>query len=205
MDDLRAATVERFGSVDVVCLNAGVAPIGLTLDTDLETWRWAFDVNVMGVVHGIRAFAPALVAHGAGHIVLTASTSGLATTYAMGTYSATKHAVVGIGTTLREELGSTGVGVSVLCPGPFRTRIFESERNRPTDRPGETYAVSDAVVASYKRAVAASPDPAIVADAVCEAIVANRLFVLPSPDVNASVIERLDLIRGALEPVPVTE
>ena len=73
---LRDATLERFGSVHVVCLNAGVAPVGPMFETRPEVWDWVFDVNVRGVVHGALAFAPVLAEQGAGHIVCTASIAG---------------------------------------------------------------------------------------------------------------------------------
>ena len=198
MDDLRDAALERFGGVHLVCLNAGVAPIAKVLDTSLETWRWVIDVNVMGVVHGLNSFVPALVAQGEGHVVITASAGGLSTTFAMGAYAATKHALVAIAATLQLELASTGVGVSVLCPGALRTRIFESERNRPDELAGDTHTAPERVVASYKHAVSVAADPDVVADAAYEAVVADRLFVLPSPEVNDTIIERLDAVRAAL-------
>jgi NAD(P)-dependent dehydrogenase (short-subunit alcohol dehydrogenase family) len=199
MDALRAATVERFGGVHIVCLNAGVAPIGVLLETAIETWRWTFEVNVLGVVHGIRTFGPGLVDQGEGHIVCTASAAGISTTYAMGAYTASKHAVVGIAATLREELRPAGVGVSVLCPGALRTRIFESDRDRPSELAGETYAISDDVVAAYRRAVAGAPDPSVAADAVVDAVLTNRLFVIPSPEVRGIVIERIDAVLAGLD------
>src|SRR5688572_14325212 len=149
-DALRDAAVERFGAVHVACLNAGVAPMGSLLDTPLETWRWTFDVNVTGVVNGMRSFGPALVEQGGGHLVFTASAAGLSATPFLGAYSATKHAVVGIAATLREELVGSGVGVSVLCPGVLRSGIFESERNRPADQPDIGHVAPDEVVTIYK-------------------------------------------------------
>lgn len=201
VDALRDAALDRFGAVHVACLNAGVAPISLLLETSLETWRWAIDVNVMGVVHGVRTFGPLLAEQGEGHIVCTASAAGVVTTMAMGTYSATKHAVVGLAAVLREELAPSGVGVSVLCPGPLQSRIFESERNRPAalgGADGDGGGAPEGVVALYKGAVAAAPEPAVAADAVHDAIVGDRFFVFPSPEVNGMVTERLDAIRAAL-------
>src|SRR5437899_5234567 len=91
LDDVHAfrdAVVEKFGTAHVVCLNAGVAPSGAIVDTSLATWRWLIDVNVMGVVHGIDAFAPLLVEQGDGHIVCTASDAGLTTPPSLGPYAA---------------------------------------------------------------------------------------------------------------------
>ena len=130
MHGFRDAVIDRFGAVDLVCLNAGVAVIGPITTTSVKTWQWLLDVNVLGVVHGIDAFAAGLIDQGFGHFVLTASAAGLHSSPWLGAYSATKHAVVGIATALGDELREAGVGVSVLCPGLVRTRIFESERNR---------------------------------------------------------------------------
>ena len=198
VDTLRDAAVDAFGGVHVVCLNAGVAPIGLLRDTSLETWRWTLDVNLLGVVHGIRSFCPGLVRQGEGHVVCTASSSGLASTVAMGAYTASKHAVVGLGTTLHDELRDSGVGVSIACPGPFRTRIFESERNRPDALRPETEAAPEKLAARYRKMVDRARDPDFVADAIHDGILENRLFVLPSPELNEVIGERLDAIRDAL-------
>ena len=198
MDALRDAALRAFGDVHVVCLNAGVAPVGTLLETDLDTWRWVIDVNVLGVVHGIRSFAPLLVEQGEGHIVFTSSAAGLSTTPAIGAYSASKHAVVGIATTLRDELAPCGVGVSVICPGALRTQIFQSERNRPGRIPGDGPAAAEGVASLYQRAVAKAPEPSVAAEAAYRAVVEDRLFVLPSPEVSGAIEERLEAIRIAL-------
>lgn len=193
---LRDQVVERFGTAHVVCLNAGVAPSGPMVDTSVDTWRWVMDVNVMGVVHGIDAFARGLVDQGDGHLVLTASAAGLSTTPGLGAYSATKHAVVGTAATLRAELDGTGVGVSVLCPGLVRTRIFESERNRP-DPTAESHPDPDAV-ALFRGIISDGADPADIADAVHAAVVENRLFILPTTDVAGMIRARLDEVAAEL-------
>lgn len=197
---LRDRVLDRFGAAHVVCLNAGVAPSGPIVDTSVETWRWVMDVNVMGVVHGIDAFARGLVDQGDGHLVLTASAAGLSTTPALGAYSATKHAVVGTAATLRAELAGTGVGVSVLCPGLVRTRIFESERNRP-DPAAESHPDPEAA-ALFRGIIADGVDPADIADAVHAAVVADRLFILPTTDVTGMIQARLDEVAAALPTLP---
>jgi NAD(P)-dependent dehydrogenase (short-subunit alcohol dehydrogenase family) len=192
---LRDAVLERFGAAHVVCANAGVAPTGPILGTTVDTWRWVMDVNVMGVVHTIDAFGAGLVAQGDGHFVLTASAAGLSTTPGLGAYSATKHAVVGTAATLRAELAGTGVGVSVLCPGLVRTRIFDSERNRP----GAAESHADPATAELlKGVIADGVDPAAIADAVHAAVVDDRLFVLPTTDVVGLIQARLADVAAAL-------
>lgn len=194
---LRDRAVEYYGSAHVVCFNAGVAAIGPLVRTSLETWRWLVEVNLMGVVHGLSAFLPLLVDQGEGHVVMTASAAGLISAPHLGAYAATKHAVVGLAATLRDELAGTGVGVSVVCPGTVNTGIFESERNRPADLAGETHT-DPATTAAYRAVLAASAPPSVVAEAVLDAIGANRLFVLPSPELDPLIEARIEEVRSAM-------
>ncbi len=122
----------ELGAAHLLCNNAGVAVFGqLDAMTDHD-WRWVLDVNLEGVVNGLQAFLPRMKAQsGEKHIVNTASVAGIAAFAGLGVYVATKYAVVGISESLRAEGESYGLGVSVLCPGVVRTRIFESERIRP--------------------------------------------------------------------------
>jgi NAD(P)-dependent dehydrogenase (short-subunit alcohol dehydrogenase family) len=199
VDAVRAAVLDRHGAVHLVCLNAGVSPSGPILDTDVETWRWLLEVNVLGVVHGLRAFGPQLVGQGEGHIVVTASVAGLVPTAALGAYSATKHALVGLAGALRDELGPSGVGVSLLCPANVRTRIHESERVRPAGLPGVTHTDAD-LAARYRSAVEASRlGPEDVAAAAVEAVLTDRFLVLPSPEVNPAIDAWHAQIHEAME------
>lgn len=198
MERLRDQALSATGDASVVCLNAGVASTGTVLDTDLATWQWVMDVNLFGVVHGVRAFAPALVDAGrGGHIVLTASGAGLGTAPYMGAYAASKHAVVGLAAVLREELTPAGVGVTVVCPSTIRTAIFHSERNRPAELPGGTHS-DQGMIDFYRTVVADSPPPSVVADEVLRAIRDDRLFALPSPELDPLVEERIDLVHAAM-------
>jgi len=135
VERLAATTVERFGRVDVLCNNAGVSTFNLMRDQSLEEWKWVFDVNFWGVVHGLRAFLPIMREQGTpGHVVNTASIGGLLTGAAIiGPYCATKAAVISVSETLAQELAidETPIGVSVLCPSSVDTRMMESDRTRP--------------------------------------------------------------------------
>jgi short-subunit dehydrogenase len=133
--------------------------------------------------------------------VCTASASGLISAPALGAYGATKHAVVGLAAVLRDELAPAGVGVSVVCPGVVRTRIFESERNRPGALGGPTH-VDEAQADIYLDVARQAPGPELVADAVHDAVLANRLFVLPSPEVGGMILARIDEIKAAMPPKP---
>ena len=135
VEQLAATTIERFGRVDVLCNNAGVSTFNLMRDQTLDDWRWVFDVNLWGVVHGLQTFVPIMREQGTrAHIVNTASIAGLLSGIAfIGPYAATKVAVVSISETLVQELAidQTPIGVSVLCPSSVDTRVMESERGRP--------------------------------------------------------------------------
>ena len=133
VEALARATFDRFGTAHAVCLNAGVAAGGVCWELPEKAWRWVVDVNLWGVVHGLRAFVPRLVEQDDGHVLLTASIGGLIGSPGMAPYSATKHAVIGIGESLREDLrlARAQVGVTVLCPGFTRTRMNDSGRSWP--------------------------------------------------------------------------
>ncbi len=127
-------TLEAFGKVHVVCNNAGVTGASGAENISLQDWRWVIDINLMGVVHGVKAFLPLLKTHGeGGHIVNTASMAGFLPGTGFGAYTATKFGVVGISEALATELEPQGIGVSVLCPGWVATLITESRRNWPKD------------------------------------------------------------------------
>ncbi|HEY4633960.1 MAG TPA: SDR family NAD(P)-dependent oxidoreductase [Candidatus Limnocylindrales bacterium] len=141
VDALAAATIERFGRVDIICNNAGVATMsGPTWEVPLEDWQWVLEVNLQGVVHGIRSFVPHLVAQNAGHVVNTASMAGVSAGPGMAPYLASKHAVFALSEGLAAELAEAapGVRVTVVCPGSMDTSIATAERNRPAElnRPG---------------------------------------------------------------------
>ncbi|OHV39308.1 MULTISPECIES: SDR family NAD(P)-dependent oxidoreductase [Pseudofrankia] len=126
VEALAAATLERFGRVDVVCNNAGVvgkqAPMW---EQAPQTWRWLIDVLLLGVANGVRSFAPTLIAQGRGHFLNTASAAGLMRVPSLGPYSAVKHSVVGLTETLDAELRAAApeVGASALCPGLVDTPL----------------------------------------------------------------------------------
>ena len=194
IESLANRAESRFGTVDVVCNNAGVAPIAPVLETRLEDWRWVFEVNLFGVVHGVSVFGPRFVARGSGHIVNTASAGGLVTVPGFGAYCATKHAVVALSETLAQELEGTGVGVSVLCPGLVATRIFESERNRPDDGGPVDYGE---LGANAKASIAqVGAPPAEIAKHVVGAIREERLHILPSPEIQPVIEDRFRRILG---------
>jgi NAD(P)-dependent dehydrogenase (short-subunit alcohol dehydrogenase family) len=203
VDALARATLDRFGAVHLVCNNAGVAGGALAWEIPVPSWNWIVGVNLLGVANGIRSFVPHLIAQGEGHVVNTASVAGLIASPGLGAYCATKHAVVGLSESLRHDLAVVGspVGVSVLCPGFVRTRIAEADRNWPA-RLGPPPEVPDQAAAEQMRqavadAIESGLDPAVIAEAVRDAVVAGRFWILTHPEFNDAVAGRYrDAVAG---------
>src|SRR5580704_16084470 len=125
-----AAEAERaFGGADLVVNNAGVAVGGPVGAVPLDDWKWILGVNLWGVIHGCHTFVPRFKAQGSGHVLNVASAAGLISGPGMGAYNVTKAGVVALSETLAAELAGTRVGVTVLCPTFFRTKIGESARD----------------------------------------------------------------------------
>jgi NAD(P)-dependent dehydrogenase (short-subunit alcohol dehydrogenase family) len=124
--DVFSAADRDLGGIDLAVNNAGIAVGGAVHELDLDHWDRTFDVNVRGVVHGVRAVYPLMVARGHGQILNTASLAGLVPAPLMAPYTASKHAVVGLSLALRSEAAVHGVKVSVLCPGFVDTPLLDS-------------------------------------------------------------------------------
>jgi NAD(P)-dependent dehydrogenase (short-subunit alcohol dehydrogenase family) len=188
VDALAARAFEAFGAVHVLCNNAGVAMWGGLESATHRDWQWVLGVNLWGVIHGVEAFVPRMIARGEpGHIVNTASMAGLIASKGLGVYNTSKYAVVGLSETLAKDLKPYRIGVSVLCPLGVQTRIRESERNRPAGLRNERDERA-APVELIGRALA----PETVADMVLAAIHANELYVITHD-------ESLDPLRRRFE------
>ena len=199
VEALRDQALSVHGAVHVVCNNAGVAPGGPMAATTPADWRWAVDVNILGVAHGVTAFVPLLLEQGEGHIVNTASEAGLVTNAALGLYCATKHAVVGMSEALWRETHPQGVGVSVLCPNLVDTKIFESERNR-TDGAAMS-AEEAATLAPLREMIGLMGIPtSTVADRVHDAVVADEFWVLTHELTLPAAGRRYDDLRAGRNP-----
>ncbi|MCG8588034.1 MAG: SDR family NAD(P)-dependent oxidoreductase [Proteobacteria bacterium] len=202
----RDAALAAFGKVHVVCNNAGVAggtpaPIW---GCPAEDWDWVLGVNLMGVVYGIQAFVPLLIEQGeGGHVVNTASMAGLLE--GAGTYGVSKQAVVALSESLWRDLKTSGtnVGASVLCPAWVRTRIMESERNRPesprpTDEiPPEAQVMRDMVRGFIERGL----DPDDVGRQVVDAIRNEHFYILTHPKWKNTIRNRMENILEGRDPV----
>lgn len=183
-------------AVHVVCNNAGVSVAGAAWENSVDDWRWILGVNLWGVIHGVRAFAPRLIAQDEGHIVNTASVAGLISPPASAAYNVTKHAVVTLSESLYHDLRErkSRVGVSVLCPAYVPTGIADSERNRPAGSvPGNLSEQTRAKQAMLRKAVASgrlSADD--VARAVVAAVKAERFYILTHAKIKGAIRARME-------------
>ncbi len=205
VDRLAAGTLARFGRVDVLCNNAGVSTFNLMKDQTLDDWRWVFDVNLWGVVHGLASFLPIMRSQGTpGHIVNTASVAGVLSGVAfIGPYAATKVAVVSISETLVQELAieQAPIGVSVLCPSSVNTRVMESERGRPPELGVEHRTeMAESVRLSIRDSFTGPTGltPAEVAARVLAAIRAGRFWIITHPGERPAVETRRRRHAGRL-------
>ena len=180
----------------LVCNNAGVSPLGAVWENTVADWQWILGVNLWGVIHGVRAFAPRLIEKNAGHIVNTASVAGLISPPGSGAYNVTKHAVVALSESLYHDLRerNSQVGVSVLCPAYVPTGISDSERNRPAGLPASPLSrETEAKKALLKKAVSSgrlSADD--VAAAVVEAVKQDRFYILTHPRIKGAIRARME-------------
>jgi NAD(P)-dependent dehydrogenase (short-subunit alcohol dehydrogenase family) len=204
VERLAQQSYDRYGMVNLLCNNAGVVPSGRhrpVWEQPLEDWRWSLDVNLMGVVHGMRSFVPRMLAQNSpAHIVNTASVAGFISGSGSTPYSAAKHAVVRATEALYAGLRERGapIGVTVLCPGLVATRIYDSERNRPgrfalSNGPAVETAELQAIAANLYRS-ALSPEE------VAEAIRAERLYQFTTTSFDDAIRDRTEAILARRNP-----
>jgi NAD(P)-dependent dehydrogenase (short-subunit alcohol dehydrogenase family) len=198
VEALAARTIEAFGAVHVLCNNAGIAGAAHpSWEQSLDEWKQVVDVNLWGVIHGIRTFVPIMLRQGTeGHVVNTASMAGLMSLPLIAPYHATKFAVVTISESLHMELGMTcaPVRVSVLCPGFVRTNIGQDSLTSPRSE------AEAAMHEAFRRLIAEGLDPAVVAERVVEAIRAERFWVFSHPELVAAVEQRAASIVAGRNP-----
>jgi NAD(P)-dependent dehydrogenase (short-subunit alcohol dehydrogenase family) len=185
------AATERFGAVHFLSNNVGVVPRTTLASATENDWSWVIEFNLMSAVRAVDVFLPALRAHGEpAHIVNTASMAALVVHPAeiqIGLYTATKHAFLGYGSTLRSELAPEGIGVSTLCPGMVASNIAAtSARNRPERYGGPLPPPPAASGNRSPRTI--SPDE--VGRLVVRAVRANREHILTHTDSLALIARR---------------
>ena len=207
---LAAATLQRFGTPNLIFNNAGVGAGGLIWEHTLKDWEWVIGVNLMGVAHGLRVFTPLMLAAAAkdpawrGDIVNTASMAGLLNAPNMGAYNVSKHAVVSMSETLYQDLAlvTEQVHAHVLCPFFVPTGIHQSERNRPADMaaaaPTRSQLIAQAM--SDQAVTKGKVSAAQVAQFVFDACAHNHFYIYSHPKSLASVQVRLEDIMTPRNP-----
>lgn len=197
MEELARRTLETYGAAHVLCNNAGVAGVGDQWTGPMSVWDWVININIYGVVHGIRSFLPIMLDQNEGHIVNTASMAGLVAMPGFGPYNATKHAVVAISEGLFLELAAKGsaVSCSVLCPGFVKTSLMTDIKW--SDRLGAKPAdIVDPITAMMNDALHAGVESGIpatdVANQVHDAIVSGQFWILTHPDFRQAPVERME-------------
>ena len=197
VEKLAAAAYDRFGRVNLLFNNAGVLVGGIMWERSLDDWRWNLDVNVMGVIHGIKAFVPRMIAGGEeGIVVNTASVGGLSAGPFQGPYITSKYAVVGLTEVLQAELSllHPKLRAACLCPGSVSTKIFRSERIRP-DKFGPKTESSQAVASQFQdwltNMVEGEGIPPIeLAERVFAALTAGKFWIFPHPEFKKTFTAR---------------
>ena len=196
VEALAAGAEKAFGGVHVVCNNAGVSVSGLSWMHTVADWEWVLGVNLWGVIHGVRAFVPRMLAAGhEAHIVNTASIAGLTAAPFMAVYDVSKHGVVALSEAMYKEFLVTGapIGVSVVCPGLITTNIMQSARNRPAELAdaGKRGAMAEAFGENLGQRLAGGYPPSEVADQVVDGIREGRFYIVPAqPEVKSGATVR---------------
>jgi NAD(P)-dependent dehydrogenase (short-subunit alcohol dehydrogenase family) len=183
------------GQVDILMNNAGVVLRGALEQISMADWKWSFGINVLGVIHGIRAFLPQMIARGSGYIINTASIAGLVALTGEGApYIASKFAVVGLSEALALYARPQGIGVSVLCPGSVETNLHETERVVGMTPEGEE---AEAARSEVFHTVLMTPEQ--IGEFVVDAVRHDRFFILPDSRQQAVILKRTQDMDAFLE------
>jgi NAD(P)-dependent dehydrogenase (short-subunit alcohol dehydrogenase family) len=207
VEQLAAQTFERYGAAHLLFNNAGVAAAGPVWTATLEDWKWVMDVNLMGVVHGIRSFVPRMLKQNDEcHVVNTASVAGLLSVPGSGVYCVSKHGVVTLSECLHHDLqmAKAAIQVSVLCPAFVNTGIADSERNRPAEL-SATNPYAEQYAERVRKAIRAGKlTAADIARKTIEAVKAGRFYILTHPNIKVAIEARMrDILDDRLPTNPM--
>jgi NAD(P)-dependent dehydrogenase (short-subunit alcohol dehydrogenase family) len=195
VERLGETTLSVMGRVDILMNNAGVMLRGALEQIPMADWEWSFDINLLGVVRGIRTFLPHMLARGSGYIINTGSVAGLIALTGEGApYVASKFAIVGLSEALALYARPKGIGVSVLCPGSVDTNLCETER--VVGMTPES-ALAEAASSAVFHSVLMTPDQ--VGESVVEAVQQERFFVLPDHHQQSILVQRTQDMNAFLE------
>lgn len=168
---LVATAQSRFGSVDVVCSNAGIVDEG-GVDAPNSRWQRSWDINLMAHVYAARAALPHMLEQGSGYLVSTCSAAGLLTSPGAAPYAVTKHAAIALAEWLAITHGDAGIRVSVICPQAVDTQLLQD-----SIQSGNTASRAFATMGTLLSAES-------VADCVVEGMREERFLILPHPEVE---------------------
>ena len=172
IEDVKDNLIERWGGIDVVVNNAGVAgTVGAIENITLDDWQWVFDINLFGVVRGIKVFTPLFKQQGGGHFVNIASVAGLLTAPMMSSYNAVKAGVVSLSETMAIELGASNINTTVVCPAFFETNLMESMNNETSN-----IDMNSKVERVMSRSKITADD---IADDIYKAVLNNQFWIVP--------------------------
>ena len=198
---------KELGNIELLCSNAGVNLVVAAHEATYEDWDFTLGVNLGGAVNAIRTVTPRMIAAGrGGHIVLTSSVNGLFTGPGAGVYATSKFALVGLAESLRSDLRPFGIGVSVLCPGPVQSELFEST---PAVRPQRLTATASRPVVppgtlrSDTAIFRTAPTGEEIGRRVLEGVRRNDLYILTHPEIRPVLEARAAALLTAVPDEPV--
>ena len=209
VEELAKKTLETFGTVDLLCNNAGVAAGRSIWESSISDWEWVIAVNLWGVIYSIRTFIPIMLSQDTEcYIVNTASMTSFLQNHLSACYQVTKHALLGLSEHLYESLALQGAKIktSVLCPGFVKTGILRSTRNRQEEFEG-SFSVKlmspEVEEAAWKKLESDFTlyTPEQIADILFNAIEEEKFYILTNPELDEMVRRRMDDILQGQNPV----
>ena len=213
IETLSKKTLDEFGAVHLLFNNAGVEVTGRVWEQTLSDWEWIINVNLWGVIHGVRVFVPIMLQQQTEcHVVNTASTASLTSGPGLGSYRMTKHGITGLSETLYHELNQQNapIGVSVLFPSFVRTRLQQADRNRPSElqnQPGEVQLSPEEQerIQWFREQNEKGMPPEQFADIVFNGIKKNQFYIISHPESMTSIRQRVEDILQQRNPIPMGE
>lgn len=195
-----AVEVERhLGELHVLCNSAGVNLLGPMDEATYDDWDWLLGVNLGGVVNSLVEFLPMIKKHGhGGHVVNVASMASFITGPGFGVYATSKFAVRGLTESLRYVLGQYGIGVSLLCPGLTKSRIYEAPLHRPTHLSRSGVRLDEARIRELAAAHELGMDADEVGRKTLQGILRNDFYIFSHPEFRAEVREACDEVLRSL-------
>jgi NAD(P)-dependent dehydrogenase (short-subunit alcohol dehydrogenase family) len=198
-------TERALGNVHIVCNNAGINLFNDISEATYQDWDWVLGVNLGGVVNGVVTFVPRIKARGeGGHVVNTASMAAFIAGPGAGIYTTAKFAVHGLSDALRWSLLPHGIGVSMVCPGLVKSKIYESDLIRPAELSTDVTPADAEFMRILPDLHEAGMDPQEIGEKVLRAIRRNDFYVFTHPDHRNELRELFDETIAAFpdEPVP---